>query len=54
MALVPGRVTVVVTHDPRVFAFGDRIITLEDGRVAGEKRQEHKAGDATPLAITAG
>jgi len=35
-ALRPDRVVVVVTHDARVFGFGDRTITLEDGRVAGE------------------
>lgn len=40
VALQKDRVVVVVTHDPRVFGFGDRIITLEDGRVAGEKRQD--------------
>jgi putative ABC transport system ATP-binding protein len=38
VAVQPGRVTVVVTHDPRVFAFADRIITLEDGRVADDRR----------------
>ena len=38
VALEPERVTVVVTHDSRVFSFGDRIITLEDGRVAQDKR----------------
>lgn len=38
MALDPNRVAVVVTHDPRVLDFGDRIITLEDGRVAATKR----------------
>jgi putative ABC transport system ATP-binding protein len=38
VAVQPGRVTVVVTHDPRVFDFADRIITLEDGRVAGDRR----------------
>jgi len=43
MALAPDRVTVVVTHDPRVFDFGDRIITLEDGRVAAEKRPEQSS-----------
>ncbi len=37
VAVQPDRVTVVVTHDPRVFDFGDRIITLEDGRVAGDR-----------------
>jgi putative ABC transport system ATP-binding protein len=38
VAVQPGRVTVVVTHDPRVFDFADRIITLEDGRVADDRR----------------
>ncbi len=38
VAVQPGRVTVVVTHDPRVFDFSDRIVTLEDGRVAGDRR----------------
>jgi putative ABC transport system ATP-binding protein len=37
VALQPDRVVVVVTHDARVFAFGDRIIALEDGRVAGPR-----------------
>ena len=37
MALQPDRVTIVVTHDARVFEFGDRIITLEDGRVARDQ-----------------
>jgi len=38
LALRPDRVAVVVTHDARVFDFGDRIVTLEEGRVAGAKR----------------
>jgi putative ABC transport system ATP-binding protein len=38
VALDPGRVAIVVTHDPRVMSYGDRIVTLEDGRVAGEER----------------
>lgn len=38
LALSPDRVAVVVTHDARVFGFGDRIITLEDGRVANDER----------------
>jgi putative ABC transport system ATP-binding protein len=40
LALSPDRVCVVVTHDARVFGFADRIITLEDGRVADDKRVE--------------
>jgi len=38
LALSPDRVAVVVTHDSRVFSFADRIITLEDGRVADDQR----------------
>jgi putative ABC transport system ATP-binding protein len=41
VALQPDRVAVVVTHDARVFSFADRIVTLEDGKVAGDKRQDH-------------
>jgi putative ABC transport system ATP-binding protein len=37
VALQPDRVAVVVTHDQRVFGFADRIVTLEDGRVAGDQ-----------------
>jgi putative ABC transport system ATP-binding protein len=40
VALQPDRVAVVVTHDERVLGFADRIITLEDGRVANDKRGE--------------
>ncbi|HXY36435.1 MAG TPA: ABC transporter ATP-binding protein [Planctomycetaceae bacterium] len=42
VALQPDRVTVVVTHDQRVFDFADRIVTLEDGRVAGDQSLEPK------------
>jgi hypothetical protein len=37
VAVQPDRLAVVVTHDSRVLSFADRIITLEDGRVAQEK-----------------
>jgi putative ABC transport system ATP-binding protein len=39
MAIQSDRVTIIVTHDPRVFGFGDRIVTLEDGLVARDERQ---------------
>ena len=32
-----GRAVVMVTHDPRVLPFGDRIVHLEDGRIVGEE-----------------
>ena len=38
LALSPDRATIVVTHDPRVFGFADRIISMEDGRVSDDKR----------------
>jgi ABC-type sulfate/molybdate transport systems ATPase subunit len=34
----------MVTHDPRVLSFGDRIIHLEDGRIA---REEMRAANET-------
>jgi len=42
VALQPDRVAVVVTHDARVFGFADRIITLNDGRVAETKTVSHQ------------
>jgi putative ABC transport system ATP-binding protein len=32
------RAVVLVTHDPRILSFGDRIIHLEDGRIVKEER----------------
>jgi putative ABC transport system ATP-binding protein len=40
VALQPDRAVIVVTHDSRVFEFGDRTITMSDGRV---ERVEDKA-----------
>src|SRR6266436_146725 len=37
LARVHGRAVVMVTHDPRVLSFGDRIIHLEDGRIVREE-----------------
>jgi putative ABC transport system ATP-binding protein len=33
VAVQPGRAVVVVTHDSRVFEFGDRIARMDDGRI---------------------
>jgi putative ABC transport system ATP-binding protein len=46
LALSPDRVCVVVTHDTRVFGFADRIIALEDGRVADDKHFESHSSKA--------
>ena len=36
-ALQADRAVVVVTHDPRVYSFADRIVTMEDGRIIGDE-----------------
>ena len=33
VAVQPGRAVIVVTHDNRIFDFGDRMATMSDGRV---------------------
>jgi putative ABC transport system ATP-binding protein len=43
VAVQPGRAVIVVTHDSRVFGFGDRIVSMSDGRV---ERVEEPAGTA--------
>jgi putative ABC transport system ATP-binding protein len=35
VAVQPDRAVIVVTHDSRVFHFGDRIIRMDDGQVVG-------------------
>jgi putative ABC transport system ATP-binding protein len=35
VAVQPDRAVIVVTHDPRVFEFADRIATMDDGRIVG-------------------
>ncbi len=39
-----GRAIVMVTHDPRIAAYADRIIFLKDGRVVDETLLEKKNG----------
>ena len=53
LARVSGRAVVMVTHDPRVLSFGDRIVHLEDGRIVREEvAVPHAASStATPASI---
>ena len=48
-ALQANRAVIVVTHDPRVFPFGDRVAMLEDGRVVRieGRHQETRLDDIT-------
>lgn len=45
VAVQPGRAVIVVTHDSRVFGFGDRIVEMSDGRIVrGEAREANSGG----------
>lgn len=41
-AVQPGRAVLIVTHDSRVFQYGDRIVSMSDGRI--ESVRESAAG----------
>jgi putative ABC transport system ATP-binding protein len=38
VAVQPDRAVIVVTHDSRVYHFGDRIVTMSDGRIESVER----------------
>lgn len=38
IASAPSRAVLVVTHDPRIVPFANRIVRIEDGRIIGEER----------------
>lgn len=42
IAANPSRAVLVVTHDPRLLPFADRIIHMEDGRITREERKKPK------------
>lgn len=44
VAVQPGRAVIVVTHDARVFGFGDRIVTMNDGRVERTEVPDKREG----------
>jgi putative ABC transport system ATP-binding protein len=39
VAVQPDRAVIVVTHDSRVYDFGDRIVRMADGRIEGVERK---------------
>jgi putative ABC transport system ATP-binding protein len=39
-AVHPERVVLLVTHDSRVFPFGDRVLNMEDGRILASSDRE--------------
>jgi len=48
-----ARAVVMVTHDPRVLSYGDRILHLEDGRLVREELPNHSAVAAQPILASA-
>ena len=49
VALDDGRSLVIVTHDPRIFDFADRIAEMDDGRIVAL----HQRGEMSALMATA-
>jgi putative ABC transport system ATP-binding protein len=40
-----GRAVLMVTHDPRIAAYADRIVFLKDGKIVSETHLESKRTD---------
>src|ERR1700730_1946812 len=43
-----SRAVLVVTHDHRTLAYGDRLIRIEDGKIVGRARRRMQRGDPRP------
>jgi len=43
-----GAAVICVTHDPRLEAYADRVIHLEDGRILDDRRVDHASPDPDP------
>jgi putative ABC transport system ATP-binding protein len=50
VAVQPGRAVIVVTHDSRVFEFGDRIVYMADGRIEKVEVPAARANHSEPAA----
>lgn len=46
-----GRTVLLVTHDPRIAAYADRIVFLKDGRIVDETRLSGKGNDQETQAL---
>lgn len=44
-----GRTVVIVTHDPRIAAYADRIVFLKDGKVVDENRLKTQSASADDI-----
>ena len=52
VAVQPGRAVIVVTHDNRVFDFGDRIVHMSDGRIEHVETAEERKTARNLEAVT--
>ena len=52
VALLSDRAVIVVTHDNRVFNFGDRIIHMDDGVVTHVELPDRQSGNANQMAAS--
>jgi putative ABC transport system ATP-binding protein len=49
LAKDPARALFIVTHDPRIMPFADRILRIEDGRLVSDQRRDERAGAVRAL-----
>ena len=49
MAKDPARALFIVTHDPRIMPFADRILRIEDGRIVSDERRGERTGAVRTL-----
>ena len=45
----PARALFIVTHDPRIMPFADRILRIEDGRIVSDQRRGERIGAVRAL-----
>jgi putative ABC transport system ATP-binding protein len=45
----PSRAMFIVTHDPRIMPFADRILRIEDGRIVDDQRDGNNVRALRPL-----
>jgi ABC-type lipoprotein export system ATPase subunit len=49
-----SRGVLVVTHDPRILPFADRVVRIEDGKIVGEERRDAKRAPGEGGCVTQG
>jgi putative ABC transport system ATP-binding protein len=51
IAKYPSRAMFIVTHDPRIMPFADRILRIEDGRIVSDQRRDERTGVVHALKV---